>query len=143
MPYKKPIQGVYAIESSISKIVYIGSSANVQLRMNLHKSAIKRADVKRYCKALYDAVMSGEVLTYVILEECSNYLEREQYWIDLCKTKGFNIINVFNADRKDSLVPDEFRNKMSAILTERWKEPIYRTDTLERLKATQFKKGSG
>lgn len=142
MPYKNPINGVYAIEAIQSKIVYVGSSNNVQLRMNLHRAAIKKADKKRMCKALYDAVQNGDTLQYVILEKCDNYLEREQYWISYLRSNGFNVVNVFDANRNQSQVPQAFRDKMSSVLKERWKDPEYREPTLERLKPTQFKKGS-
>ena len=64
----------------------------------------------------------------------SNLFEREQYWIGFYKNQSvWKLVNVFDADREDSSVPDSFRNKMSLIRKEKWKDEEYRKSQLKRL----------
>lgn len=144
MPYKNPLKGVYMIKAINSNIVYIGSSKNMQQRRNIHLSCIRREDTKRYCKALHEAFVNGDILEFTILELCDNYLEREQFYIDLYyEDSTVKLANVFDADRINSGASQEFRDKMSAIRKEQWRNLEYRKMKLESYKGTQFEsKGS-
>ena len=135
MPYKNEISGVYCLKSIDCKIIYIGSSTNIKRRFALHKSSIKRKDFSRGVSPFFDC----KDLRLEILEETSNLLEREQYWIDFYKNQDiWKLINVFDADRKGSNIQDSFRKKMSSVLKDRWKNPEYRELALSKSKKTRF-----
>ena len=145
MPYKNPLKGVYAIKvrGRLHNYIYIGSSSNIKHRYTLHLLAIKKSDTKRYVRLLHDLYHEGHLLELVVLELCEDIVVREQYWLNFYKNDvSYRVINVFDADRKNSSITEEFREKMSAIRKEKWKDQSYRQQQLEKLKPTQFKKGS-
>lgn len=137
IPYKP---GVYCLKALNSKIIYIGSSKSLGIRRNVHKSQLKNLDRNRGCSRMINAHLSGDQVVFEVLEICDNFLEREQYWIEFYKGQNvYSLINKFDADRKDSRVSDEFREKMSSEMKRRWKDPSYRATKLKQNKATQFK----
>lgn len=130
--------GVYCIEIVEKDKFYIGSSKNLRIRKNLHYSHIKNKNYDHGNRILIDEFHFGTILRFSILEITDNYLNREQFWIDDFKSKNKQIINIFDADRLNSNVPDSFKNKMSQVAKNRWKDPAYRAIKLEQNKATQF-----
>lgn len=133
--------GVYALKVYSRNLIYIGSSKQMRIRKNLHFSALRKNDKKRFIEEFLDAFNNNEDIKFEILEICENYLEREQYWIDYYRNSEFKVVNVFDADRKGSLVSDEFKLKMSSIRKDKWKDSNYREKTLEKILKTSFKKG--
>lgn len=122
-----------------SKLIYVGSSKNLQTRKNIHMSQISKNDIRRGTKALAEAYHHGDYVTFEVIELCDNYLEREQYWINFYRSQDtFLVVNMFDAVREGSRVPDSFRDTMSSVLKERWKDPVYRREALAKLKPTQL-----
>lgn len=137
MPNKLFISGVYCIKTLDTKLIYIGSSKNIHQRIALHKSAFKKKDLRRGTTAFFDS--PKEKIVFSLLEECPNYLEREQYWIDFYRNQDvYRIVNVFDADRCNSTCSKEFKDKMSQIRKEKWKDPTYRENTLKKILPTMF-----
>jgi hypothetical protein len=127
--------GVYALRALENNTVYIGSTKCFKKRKNNHMSNLKK-------NSDYMSAFLGMTVEFEILEVCDNFVEREQYWIDFYKSNPlFKIINIFDAERVGSNVPQHFRSKISNILKDRWKNLSYRKKTLDRIKATQFVKG--
>ena len=134
--------GVYALKAVERNQIYIGSTKCFKTRKNLHMTALRKADTKRCITSFLDSYIKGELIEFEIIEICDNYLEREQYWIDFYKSHpSLKIVNVFSADRSNSIIPNVFKSKMSSILKHRWKDEKYRNFTLNRLKKTEYKKG--
>lgn len=135
MPYKEDISGVYCLKAIDCGLIYIGSSKGIKHRYSTHKYAIRKGDTKRYVKEFINC----KDIQCEILEVTDNLFEREQYWIEFYKNQNvWKLVNVFDADREGSSVPDSFRNKMSLIRKEKWKDEEYRKSRLENLKRTQF-----
>lgn len=131
--------GVYALKAMNTKLIYIGSSKQLQTRRTIHKSNLKHGKKDHGCDALMEAYDAGDQLEFEVLELCDNYAEREQYWLDFYKQQDiYRVVNVFDACRDGSSVPDAFRLKMSELRKEKWKDPVYRAATVARLKQTSF-----
>jgi hypothetical protein len=131
--------GVYVLKALESKLAYIGSSKNLKVRKSIHFYNIRKKDTKRGVSAIIKAVESGDRVSFEILEYCNNVLEREQYWINHFREYSeFTVVNVFDADRHGSKITDNFRNTMSVIAKERWKNEEYRNKILESSKAHRF-----
>jgi group I intron endonuclease len=87
--------GIYKIENIINKKTYIGSSINVEKRWNSHKNKLKNN--KHHSKKLQNSWNKhGEdnfIFSIVeLLENSSNILEREQFYINLYESyKHYNI----------------------------------------------------
>jgi hypothetical protein len=127
--------GVYALRALENNTIYIGSTKCFKNRKNNHMCNLKK-------NIDYMPAFLGMTVEFAILEVCDNFIEREQYWIDFYKSNPlFKIINIFDAERVGSNVPQQFKSKMSNILKDRWKNLSYRKATLDRIKATQFVKG--
>lgn len=138
MPYKNDFSGVYCLKTLNTKLIYIGSSKGLSKRKALHKSAIKKGDKKRSSKII-DAVSQGDIYSFEIIELCENLLEREQYWINFYKSQNvYELVNEFDADRNGSDCSQSFKNKMSKIREEKWKDDEYREQMLPKLVKTQF-----
>lgn len=134
MSYKNDISGVYCLKSIEKNLIYIGSSQKIKRRFALHKSAIKREDNKRSVAAFY-----GCNIVLEILEQTDNLLEREQYWIDFYRNQNiWKLVNIFDANREKTSISDNFRNKMSKIVKERWKNQQYREEQIKKSSKTFF-----
>jgi hypothetical protein len=130
--------GVYCIEIVGKDKFYIGSSKNLRVRKILHLSQIKHKEYDHGNKILIDEFHSGSILRFSILEITEDYLNKEQFWIDDYKSKNKHLVNVFDADRLNSNIPESFRSTMSKVVKDRWKDSNYRKIKLEQIKATQF-----
>lgn len=131
--------GVYCLKAHNSKLIYIGSSKNVGRRKNIHMYSIRKNLIDKGCKAIIDAYFLGDYVSFEVIELCENYLDREQFWLEFYTNQNeFSLINVFDADRNNSKVPNGFREKMSAIRTEKWKDPKYRNTMLDKISKTHF-----
>ena len=123
MPYKVNPAGVYCLKTVKTKLVYIGSSKRMLSRWVLHRQGIRNGDTDKTCQRIIDAIYNeGDNCTFEILEECTNLEEREQYWLDYFKKDTeYTLVNVFDAKRLGTNVPDDFRKKMSEVRKE-WEE---------------------
>jgi hypothetical protein len=134
--------GVYALIATETNKIYIGSTKCFKTRKNNHMSALRRGDVKKCVSNFLEIYKTGELIEFQILEVCNNYIDREQYWIDFYKNHPtLKLVNVFDAKREESFVPDTFKDKMSNVLKNRWKDNNYRSNTIDRLMKTAYKKG--
>lgn len=137
--YKNNLSGVYCLKTLNTKLIYIGSSETLSTRKALHKSAIKSRDTRRANAEILSTISQGDTYQFEVIELCDNLLEREQYWIDFYKKQDtYKLVNKFDANRLDSDCPQEFRDKMSDISKERWKNPTYREQILKSSFATRF-----
>jgi group I intron endonuclease len=76
-------QGIYCIENTVTKEMYIGHSTNLGNRFTKHNSLLRHN--KHANKGLQEAVNSYgiEVLEFNVLEYCEqDFLSREQYYIN-------------------------------------------------------------
>lgn len=126
--------GVYLLKALNNKLLYIGSTNSLQNRRTSHMSSIKKGNAQKGCSRMIEAYYAGDFVTFEVIEICDNYVEREQYWLDFWRSEGtYQVINQFDADRRNSPSTDEFRAKMSEIRKTRWRDPVYRahmTDTV-------------
>ena len=77
--------GIYKITNTATGDFYIGSSCSVKNRWAAHKSSSSWKQCpnnKMYQDMKFYGIRS---FTFEVLEECSNLLEREQYWIETLK----------------------------------------------------------
>lgn len=93
----KQSPGIYKIENSVTKKVYIGSSINVSVRITAHKVSLKG---NRHGNIHLQRSFNKhgiEFFNFVILEYCeeSELITKEEYYINLCKSNknkyGYNI----------------------------------------------------
>jgi predicted GIY-YIG superfamily endonuclease len=102
-------QGIYCIENTVTKEMYIGHSTNLGNRFTKHNSLLKHN--KHANKGLQEAVNSYgiEVLEFSVLEYCEqDFLSREQYYIN----KYNPIYNIYK-DVVNYKVPDSMKQQMS------------------------------
>src|SRR5271169_1798005 len=98
VPY---LPGVYCLKAVNSKLIYIGSSHSLGIRRNLHMQCMRNNDRDRGCSAMIDAKIAGDLVVFEVIEVCSEYLDREQYWIDFYKHQDtYSLVNTFNANRQ-------------------------------------------
>lgn len=85
--------GIYAIENTISKKMYIGSSVNVKKRIAQHFSQLRsKKHNNKHLQASFEKY--GEAgFSYRLLEETTQLLEREQHFLDTLKP-AYNILPV-------------------------------------------------
>ena len=57
----------------------------------------------------------GDKVIFKIIEFCDNLLEREQYWINYYIKTEYEVVNVFSADRNNSIIKDSFRDKFPSV----------------------------
>lgn len=107
--------GIYCLKADKEKLIYIGSSKNMGIRRNLHKSHIKKRDRVRGCIQMIEAVERGNNISFEVIEFTSDLINKEQYYINLFRNtdQGFIIVNTFDAERDNSGIQNSFRNKMS------------------------------
>jgi len=133
------LPGVYALKAHNQRLIYIGSTNNLSKRKAVHLYNIKNNLIGKGCKSIIDAFINGDYITFEVIEVCDNYIEREQHWINIYKLdNSFKIVNQFGAIREGSSSTQDFKDKMSAIRKEKWKDPIYRATMLEKIKTTQM-----
>ncbi len=84
--WRNKIQGVYGIYEG-NECLYVGESSQVKARISFHKSAIKNP---QWCPQKFDFYKKLQQhlnLSFKILEETDNHLEREKYYINKLKPK--------------------------------------------------------
>lgn len=102
------ICGIYKIENTINKKLYIGSSYNIKQRWENHKTYLKNN--KHHNKHLQYAINKYklESFNFEIIEKCfiENLLQQEQYYIDLYKNKNslYNIDLIAGSRRKEHIL---------------------------------------
>jgi hypothetical protein len=84
---------------------YIGQTVNNK-RFSNHKADFKAwLDGKQHYKSSYIVVCEGdfdyEVLEEIDVDNAEELRKREQYFIDQFKRNGFEVVNAFNATKKD------------------------------------------
>lgn len=117
--------GVYSIICKANNKFYIGSSVDLNKRINHHKKALKANRHKNpHLQCAYN-LYGEDNFSYLIIDYCINTLEREQYWITstqcYLREVGFN--NTQKADAplgyKHTL---ESKKTMSEIKKQQYKE---------------------
>jgi group I intron endonuclease len=90
----KSISGIYMLKNLADGKVYIGATKDdiIKRVRNHFYNLIAGTHKNTYLQSSWD---NGDCLALVILEECSNVDEREEYWIEhhdsLNREKGYNI----------------------------------------------------
>ena len=114
----KATSGVYKICNLINGKLYIGSSKNLVNRATNHRKNLKdNTHSNKHLQSSYNKY-GGENFRLEIIEYCSNYVEREQYWMDLLDVnnpkKGYNkrLKAESNSGRRFKL-SEEHRKKIS------------------------------
>lgn len=79
------LPGIYSIKNRINFHQYVGSSINVQKRMNIHKSTLnKKIHENSYLQNAWNKY-GNDNFEFLLLEEVGNkenLITREQYYID-------------------------------------------------------------
>lgn len=133
------LSGVYCLKAVNSKLIYIGSTNSLGKRKTVHMYNIRRYATEKGCKSIMDAYYAGDFIEFEVIEICDNYTEREQYWIEFYRKQDtYKLVNQFDAERQNSRIKDSFREKMSQVLKERWKNPEYRKIKTGQNRKTQF-----
>lgn len=113
-------KGIYKIKCLENNKIYIGSSKNIEKRINTHiKRLRKNTHINEFLQNSWNKY--GEIsFSFEIIEECSedSLIEREQFWMDSTKCYnnefGFNACN--KADRPSGYKhTEESKTKMSLI----------------------------
>lgn len=122
MAYIK-ISGVYKITNIINKKFYIGSSNNIKQRWREHRSDLRRN--KHHNKHLQSAwnKYGEESFVFDIIEQCENYREREQFWIDTLQPykRGIGYNNLPTVDTSLGYkLSEEQKENISKALYKRW-----------------------
>lgn len=76
------MKGVYKISNVLDNRVYIGSSINVIGRLAEHKRDLKNNCHHNIHLQRFVNKYGLDKLNFNLFEECDNYLEREQYYLD-------------------------------------------------------------
>lgn len=135
----KKNSGVYKIINLVNKKVYIGSSKNLVNRSTNHRKHL--SDGKHSNKHLQSSYnkYGGSNFLFEVIEYCDNYVEREQYWMDLLKS--YNPKNGYNKRIKAETNNGRLGYKMS----EEWKQNISKRQLARRDEiakwASEFHKG--
>lgn len=101
--------GVYAILNKNSGKLYIGSSKDIESRINHHFTCLKASRHRnRYLQRSYN--FNQEDYTWFLVEECKreDRFSREQYWIDY-----YSVANLYNSNPYVDRPPDTTGMKMS------------------------------
>ncbi len=88
--------GVYSIKNKATGLYYVGSSKNIEVRTQSHKSMLRNGEHHSYkLQQAYDEG-SEDIFEWSIVEECQekDLLLIEQYWINKLQsfTNGYNIL---------------------------------------------------
>ena len=112
--------GIYKITCINNNKVYIGSSNNIHLRWQSHKSRLKSGKHNKNLLNSYNKY-GIDSLIFEVLEECDvlDLIKTEIYWADFHKNQGFILFNcgefIDNATRGVPL-SEERRKKISLSL---------------------------
>lgn len=88
-------KGIYCILNIQTKKFYIGSSKDILKRFNNHKFYLnKNKHINKKLQNSWNKYKSNN-FDFFIIEECDNYIEREQYYLNKYKPNinGYNISN--------------------------------------------------
>lgn len=87
------IPGIYCIRNTVNGKVYVGSSANIRQRLSRHNSNLKYKKHKNiHLQTSYDKYGDGnfEFIILETLEDASQLVEREQFYIDFYQSANRN-----------------------------------------------------
>lgn len=151
----KRISGIYKITNLVNGKFYIGQSTHIKQRFKEHRDSINRKpDDPRGQGPLYDDMRKYglENFTFEILEECpiEKLDEREEYYIALydAVNKGYNrcktAVTLRDEEVKAKIFSEErieqMRQHKSEWNKQKWKEPEYRKQQIERIREMQKKR---
>ena len=114
--------GIYAIVCTSTNKYYIGQAVNIKKRWATHLSTLKR-NIHFNIKLQRAWNKYGESsFCFIILEECNNLMEREQFYIDKYEssTSGFNLRATADNSLgwwKNKTRSEETKRKISIALT--------------------------
>jgi group I intron endonuclease len=110
---EKIYKGVYCILNLNNNKFYIGSSKDILTRFNTHVFYLNKN--KHINKKLQNAWNKYKLdnFDFFIIEECENFIEREQYYLDKYKPhiNGYNISDKSNGGDIYTLLSDEDKQK--------------------------------
>lgn len=98
---------IYCIFSKEKMIPYIGSTVNLQRRLQKHREALrKNSHFSKYLQRIFNKYSSSDINIFII-EECENLEEKEKYWINYFDS----VNNGFNAsyDTQRNFVKDDIK----------------------------------
>ena len=83
IPPRYQYAGVYMLKNETNGKVYIGSSANIENRLNTHRSDLRRG--KHYCKALQEDFdqhhkITAHILYVEVIPQSSKQINRRKYY---------------------------------------------------------------
>lgn len=140
-PFEKII-GIYIIRHTVSEKRYVGSSANVSLRIRCHKNDLNnKKHPNKYLQRAWNKY-GKEAFEFKIIEVLSsqcNLLKREQFYIDLYKSH----ITGYNARAKADMGAGSIGPKMKIALRaaakKQWADPLKREIILKSLRNEETK----
>jgi group I intron endonuclease len=152
-------RGIYTIICLINDKMYIGSAINIRIRWNNHKYQLKNNKHDNiYLQRAWNKYgeENFEFRIIEIIEDKSNLIEREQYWIDKLKTCdkefGYNL-RVIATSNLGYIWSEESKQKLSKAkkgnsfhteetkekIRKKRKEQIFSEETKKKM--SQTKKG--
>ena len=135
------VSGIYAIQNTINKKMYVGSAVNIKRRWDRHRAEL-RCGIHHSVKLQRAWNKYGkDAFAWMILEEVvkDRLIEREQHWMDRhhAAVAGYN-----HAARAGSCFgvrhTDETKKKVSEANKLKWSDPVYREN--QRLKRVGVKR---
>lgn len=126
------ISGIYVIKHIDSGRAYVGSSAHMEQRWGVHRSALRHnRHVNPHLQAAWNKYGAAN-FTFRILEECPSeqLAAREQHWMDALQsvTEGFNLAPYACSTRKTDA------QRLSA--SHRWDDPAFAARHSQRIRET-------
>ena len=88
--------GIYVIENTVSRKVYVGSSVSIPGRLNNHRACLRRGDHENGHLQHSWSKHGESAFRFWVAEECDPAIlrEREQWWLDMFepfRERGYNI----------------------------------------------------
>ena len=98
------MQGIYKITCLPENRIYIGSSSDITKRWQRHIRTLNKQEHHNYKLQLDWDCYGDESFTFEIIEETSNLVEREKFWLDKAFDGSYNIHNSSNNPMRDDNV---------------------------------------
>lgn len=97
--------GIYSIECTINKSVYVGQSRNISNRFKDHKATLKKKHTNSNLQADFDKY-GLEAFKFNILHHCDEHelLEYETYFIRDYQRLGYSVYNIVLDTVNESIV---------------------------------------
>ncbi len=110
--------GIYEIRNTINNKVYVGSAVNLKKRKIAHKALLNRsAHHSIKLQRAWNKYGENSFAFYILenVQEKTNLIEKEQYWIDTlmaCGNTGYNMLPVAGS-RLGYITSDETKKKLA------------------------------